>query len=507
MANSNFKVRTGLTIGDSISISDAGSATGITNFTSANNSDITIAPNGTGDIYLSADTVYVGDANSAALITTNGAGTLTINPGDRSGTDLTGYNTTIKAGNGTGTGGSGSIVFQTAPVGSTGSSANTLVDRLTINKLGNVVVTRNYVLGAVRDSTTENAGYVYSLTNGTGIKWRGLTIDNKDDNSNAVAYVARTYNSTNSQRPRMIFERARGTTASPSALQSGDYIYSVDANGYTSTGWISDLVSGTPSFFGFQTSENWVSTTNVGTTFSVATMPSATTFTGGASTIATVVSNPQFLQLRGDNFSIGRAKTSGFTATGCSLSGTTLTIGTVTSGSVAVGQIIQSSTPSITNTTYIVSGSGSTWTINQSSGTQSGLTITGYAGYIAGLGASSVDTLADLRLITNNIKSSTGTTQITTSASAATLALRGDTISLKDAGGTDQLVLSSSSATFTQPVSFPVKTATQWNAITGSVGQQVCVSDSGGGSNPNGMMAFWDTTNTRWSYIHDNSAV
>jgi hypothetical protein len=33
------------------------------------------------------------------------------------------------------------------------------------------------------------------------------------------------------------------------------------------------------------------------------------------------------------------------------------------------------------------------------------------------------------------------------------------------------------------------------------------VSDSAGGSHPNGMIAFWDTTNNRWSYIHDNSAV
>jgi len=41
----------------------------------------------------------------------------------------------------------------------------------------------------------------------------------------------------------------------------------------------------------------------------------------------------------------------------------------------------------------------------------------------------------------------------------------------------------------------------------GTVGQQIAISDSGGGGNPNGMIAFWDTTNSRWSYIHDNSAV
>jgi len=44
-------------------------------------------------------------------------------------------------------------------------------------------------------------------------------------------------------------------------------------------------------------------------------------------------------------------------------------------------------------------------------------------------------------------------------------------------------------------------------AITGSVGWAAVVSNSGGGGNPNGMIAFWDTTHSRWSYVHDNSAV
>jgi hypothetical protein len=67
--------------------------------------------------------------------------------------------------------------------------------------------------------------------------------------------------------------------------------------------------------------------------------------------------------------------------------------------------------------------------------------------------------------------------------------------------------IDSTAATFAEPVGLPVKTAAQWNAITGAVGRMVCVSDSAQGSNPNGMIAFWDTTHTRWSYIHDNSAV
>jgi hypothetical protein len=45
-------------------------------------------------------------------------------------------------------------------------------------------------------------------------------------------------------------------------------------------------------------------------------------------------------------------------------------------------------------------------------------------------------------------------------------------------------------------------------AITGVAGQIMCVSDShGGGGAVNGMLAFWDLTHGRWSYVHNNSAV
>lgn len=43
------------------------------------NSDITIAPNGTGNVNLDSDTLRVGDSNSPATITTNGTGNLTLN--------------------------------------------------------------------------------------------------------------------------------------------------------------------------------------------------------------------------------------------------------------------------------------------------------------------------------------------------------------------------------------------------------------------------------------------
>jgi len=43
------------------------------------NGNIILAPNGAGDVYVDADTLRVGDANAAAIVTTNGTGNLTIN--------------------------------------------------------------------------------------------------------------------------------------------------------------------------------------------------------------------------------------------------------------------------------------------------------------------------------------------------------------------------------------------------------------------------------------------
>ena len=56
--------------------------------TSTSNGNVVIAPNGTGDVQLDADTVRVGDNNADATITTNGTGDLTLstNSGTNSGT-------------------------------------------------------------------------------------------------------------------------------------------------------------------------------------------------------------------------------------------------------------------------------------------------------------------------------------------------------------------------------------------------------------------------------------
>ena len=110
--------------------------------TSTSNGNEVIAPNGTGDVQLDADTVRVGDSNADATITTNGTGDLTLstNGGTNSGTiaiaDGTNGNISVTP-NGTGsvvldglsypqadgtngqylqTDGSGNLSFSTVPI-------------------------------------------------------------------------------------------------------------------------------------------------------------------------------------------------------------------------------------------------------------------------------------------------------------------------------------------------------------------------------------------------------
>lgn len=422
MANKNFRVRHGLDIGDSVSITDAGTATGITTLASVSNGNITLAPNGTGDVLLTADTVQVGDSNANATITTNGTGDLILNTNNGSS--------------------SGSITIADGANGNITLAPNGTGDiAFTLNNGANLTNSRNYVFGAIRNSTTDSIGDIWALnTTGTVQPFRGISIDNSADTTKLPGLVLRNYNNTNTNRARIIFERARGTAASPTAIQSGDFLGEIAVGGANGAGtWINDTITASPAFFGFTASENWSSNTNLGTNFALSLAPQATTISTGANLVACLAIRPESAVLKGDQFAVSRAKTAAFTATGCSTSGTTLTIGTVTSGTVAIGQVVQTSTTSFLNSTYIVanisgSGNGSTWTVSSTPGTQSSLTVTGQTGFVgAPSAANTLDALADLRLLSNIIKGSTGTTQITTSASGTTLTLSGDTVNLRTA--------------------------------------------------------------------------
>lgn len=91
--------------------------------------------------------INIGSAKTAVirgtLILGNGDGTsstsaATIRGPDKTGTNETGQNLTISAGNGTGTGGSGRIILRTAPAGASGTTANTFTNALTVDRDSNI---------------------------------------------------------------------------------------------------------------------------------------------------------------------------------------------------------------------------------------------------------------------------------------------------------------------------------------------------------------------------------
>lgn len=139
-----------------------------------------------------------GSTTLAERVRVNNAGELILGSGEasattagntfrapnRTGTDVAGTNLTIQAGNGTGTGGSGFIALQTAVPSTTGSTANTMVDRL---KLSNGVMVgkafnMDYGVIPVEQFYALNSSYVGSNVNtaqsmfGVGVNLAANTI-------------------------------------------------------------------------------------------------------------------------------------------------------------------------------------------------------------------------------------------------------------------------------------------------------------------------------------------
>jgi hypothetical protein len=334
--------------------------------------NIVLAPNTTGDIHLNSDAIRIGDANATATLATRGTGDLVLTTNEGSGVEGTLTFTN---------GANGSATF--APNG-TGNVATTF------NNGGNITNNRNYVHGAIRNATTQTTnGDIWELNtsavqSATNPYFRGVSLDNSADTTRGPATLLRSYSggatTGSAQRGRVVFEKARGTAASPTAVQAGDQLGSVDVTGYTSTGWLNDTIPAVTGFFGFVAQENWVSNTALGTAFTLSLAPTATTISTGANLIPVFTLTPQSAAHRADTHTFSQGKT--------------------------------------------------------------------------------------------------GTTQY--------------------------LDLSVTRANFSVPVQFPSYTAVAANAITGAVGRQIAITNS---PTVGGRMAFWDTTNSRWSYISDNTAV
>jgi fibronectin-binding autotransporter adhesin len=140
--------------------------------TSVTNGNITIAPNGTGDVLIDADTLRVGDSNAAATITSNGTGNLTLstNNGTNSGTIVItqGANADIViTPNGTG---DVDLIADTVQIGDANAAAT-----LTTNGTGNLTLSTNNGTSSGTIAITQGVnGSISILPNGTGtVSFRG----------------------------------------------------------------------------------------------------------------------------------------------------------------------------------------------------------------------------------------------------------------------------------------------------------------------------------------------
>jgi len=338
--NTNAALTTNGT-GDLVLNTNNGTNSGQITILNGANANINIVPNGTGDVILSADIVQVGDANTAATITTNGTGNLILNTNN--GTNAG----TLTLANGV----NGNMTL--APNGS-GSVALTLANG------GNLTNTRNYVQGAIRNATTAAAGEVFTLgPSGTGFK--GISLDNSADTADGPMTILRSFTggavAGAGTRGRVIFERARGTSASPTAVQSGDQIGSLEGTGYTSTGWLADTLAVMPSVFNYTATENWISNTNLGTQAQLLLAPTATTIATGANLVSVLAINPQTFASRSDAFTWANGKT-----------GTTQTMALDVSGNLTVTGDVRINGNDIQNSsgTAVISmtGANTTTTVN-----------------------------------------------------------------------------------------------------------------------------------------------
>src|SRR6185312_12699645 len=116
----------------------------------------------------------------------------------------------------------------------------------------------------VRLTVSENAAALPSPTIGTVLHVSGA--------DGATSRISVDVFGDNTVSPNMTFWHARGTAASPSAIQSGDQILNVAAFGYGATGYS----SGTRSGFTAMAGENW-SDTAQGAYFAINTTANGTT--------------------------------------------------------------------------------------------------------------------------------------------------------------------------------------------------------------------------------------
>jgi hypothetical protein len=165
-----------------------------------------------------------------------------------------------------------------------------------------------------------------------------------------------------------------------------------------------------------------------------------------------------------------------------------LSLSNVAADNYLIGNIINANTVSITGT--VTGGNLATAGLITATGTVTGGNLA-TAGTISATGNAVIG-----NVLTGGLITATGNIIAGNLATAGLITATGNIT-----GGN---ILTAGRISATGPVSVGVYTAANLNLITGTVGSLAAVSDS---TTVGGRLAFWDTTNSRWSYVSDNTAV
>jgi hypothetical protein len=140
------------------------------------NANIDITPNGTGNINLNADTIRVGDVNTAAFITTNGTGSLLLNTNDGTNSGSITINQGANANifltpNGTGQSVIGNLEYQEY-VHALGTTSGTIAPNVINGNIQTITLNGNLTINAF---TSPVSGQTITLIINTGGTGRTLT--------------------------------------------------------------------------------------------------------------------------------------------------------------------------------------------------------------------------------------------------------------------------------------------------------------------------------------------
>jgi hypothetical protein len=194
-----------------------------------NNGTITVVINDSGNLIL-------GPGDGTATVSGN-----TFRAPNAAGTNIAGANLTIASGNGTGTGGSGIIAFQTAAAGSSGTTANTMTERVRITS-GGIFQVDSSISSATALSTTNplriyTGTSTFTDTGSAGTRTHGTIV--AFDNPAIAASNAVTYTNAST----VYIDGA--PTAGSNVTLTNPYALYINAGNVSAAGVYSATVGGT----------------------------------------------------------------------------------------------------------------------------------------------------------------------------------------------------------------------------------------------------------------------